>query len=170
MKKYNILRKKAVILTIFFSIGIAVAPGTNASPSFCNLDEGNASLDDSDLFCWGELVWSDVQPGETVHGRFYLRNEGEQSDLYWEITEWPEWGIWDFGSFFPKIPPGGLWIVFVNVTAPNQENVTFTGYVKVVNTNNESDFCIINASLATNETMGYNVSEIIVDIIRNRHI
>ena len=123
-------------------------------------------LPPSDLYCWGNLTWIDVQPGETVNGEFWIRNKGG-FDLYWEITEWPEWGIWDFGSYFPKIPPGGLWIVFVNVTAPTQENATFAGHVKVVNKNNASDYAIINASLATHAKIGYNVTERIVGIIGN---
>lgn len=127
-------------------------------------------INDADLECWGDLTWSDVEPGETVYGQFWIQNSGRQGDLYWWIEEWPSWGIWDFGSYFPKIPPGCHWIVFVNVTAPNQENETFTGHVKVVNKNNASDFGIINASLTTHTTMGYNVSERIVGIIGNLQV
>jgi hypothetical protein len=124
------------------------------------------SLPTSDLYCWGNLTWENVQPGETVNGRIWVRNNGG-SDLYWEITEWPVWGLWDFGAFFPIIPPGGDWIVFVNLTAPYQENTMFTGQVKLANKDNVSDFGIINASLTTREARGYNVVERIVGIIRN---
>jgi hypothetical protein len=124
----------------------------------------------ADLECWGDLTWSDVEPGETVNGQFWMQNIGGQGDLYWQIEEWPSWGIWDFGSYFPKIPPGGHWIVFVNVTAPNKGNETFTGYVKVVNKGNASDFGIINVSLTTQAAIGYIVSERIVGIIRNLQV
>jgi hypothetical protein len=123
----------------------------------------------SDLYCWGDLIWVDVQPGETVTGEIWVMNKGG-SDLDWEINEWPDWGIWDFGSFFPVIPPGGLWIVSVNVTAPNQENVTFTGHVTVINKHNASDYDIINASLTTQEALGYTVAERMIGIIRNLQV
>jgi len=142
-------RKCLVVAVILLFIGVAFASSINAGKCFYNHGAGDACLDDSDLVCWGELTWTDVQPGETVNGKFYLRNAGITGDLHWEISEWPEWGTWDFGSYFPKIPPGGYWIAFVNVTAPDQENETFTGYVKVINKNNASDFCIIDVSLAT---------------------
>ena len=113
------------------------------------------SLPPSDLYCWGNLTWIDVHPGEMVNGEIWIMNKGG-FDLYWEITEWPEWGSWDFGSYFPKIPPGGLWIVFLNMTAPNQKNETFTGHVKVVNKNNESDYEIIDVSLSTPKNKPFN--------------
>jgi len=93
-------------------------------------------------------------PGEMVNGEIWIMNKGG-FDLYWEITEWPEWGSWDFGSYFPKIPPGGLWIVFLNMTAPNQKNETFTGHVKVVNKNNESDYERIDVSLSTSKNKSF---------------
>ncbi|UCD13978.1 MAG: hypothetical protein JSW60_00745 [Thermoplasmatales archaeon] len=106
-------------------------------------------VDDAELVCWGELTWNDVKLGDTVSGMFWIRNNGRHGTLYWRIDEWPSWGIWDFGSFFPKIPPRQFWIVFLNVTAPNQKNASFTGSVKVVNILNEDDFGIINVSLTT---------------------
>jgi hypothetical protein len=120
----------------------------------------------SDLYCWGNLTWEHVQPGETVNSKIWIINNGG-SDLYWKITDWPSWGTWDFGSYFPVIPSGGTWIVFVNVTAPHQENTTFTGQVRLVNKDNASDFGVINASLTTCDTGGYTVAERMAGVIRN---
>jgi hypothetical protein len=123
----------------------------------------------STFSCWGNLTWSDVQPGEIVTGKIWVMNIGE-SDLDWEITSWPSWGIWDFGSYFPILPPGGTWIVTVNVTAPTQENETFTGEVILTDKNNISDSCSIDTSLTTKNLEGYDVSERIIGFIRNLQI
>jgi hypothetical protein len=151
--------RKLISFAIFvFFIFIAITPAYNANICFYKFDESSIPIDDSDLVSWGEFKWTDVKPGETVNGRFYIRNAGRVSDLYWEITEWPKWGIWDFGTFFPRMPPGGLWLVFLNMTAPNQGNKTFAGQIKVVNINNRSDFGIINASLTTCKKLSYSFS------------
>jgi hypothetical protein len=156
--------KKTILILgiIILSIGISIIPNYNAYMCFCKYNEKSLLFDDSDLKCWGELKWTDIEPGETVFGRFDKRNVGKTSDLYWEITEWPEWGIWDFGSFFPKIPPAGLWIVFLYMTAPNQGNKTFTGQIKVININNQSDFCIINVSLTTLKKINYSFTNLVL--------
>jgi hypothetical protein len=121
------------------------------------------------ISCWGNLTWNDVELGETVTGKIWVMNIGE-SDLDWEITSWPSWGIWDFGSYFPILPPGGTWIVTVNVTAPSQENETFRGEVILTNKNNASDSCSINTALSTSDVNGYNVAERMIGFIRNLQI
>ncbi len=123
----------------------------------------------STISCWGNLIWHDAQPGETVTGELGVMNVGE-SDLDWKITSWPSWGIWDFGSYFPILPPGGTWILTVNVTAPGQENETFTGQVIVTNTQNESDFGSVPTTLTTAELNGYDVAERIIGFIRHLQI
>jgi hypothetical protein len=147
------LSRGIAVLVIVLIIALAFTPCINSRINFDEYDKSNILPNGSDLECWGNLTWTNVEPGETVHGRFYVRNGGSTGDLYWEIAEWPAWGIWDFGSYFPKIPPGGHWIAFVNVTAPNQGNQSYTGYVKVINKYNASDYGIINASLETGESV-----------------
>jgi hypothetical protein len=105
------------------------------------------------LCCSGSLSWSDVSPGATESGKFYIENCGEDdSELNWEISEWPDWGTdWTF------IPSGGtgltpsMGIVTVNVeiTAPSDPETEFTGEIKVINSDDPSEYCEIDVILIT---------------------
>jgi len=105
-----------------------------------------------DLDCDGSLSWTDVPPGSTVEGSFEVSNIGENgSELDWEVTEWPNWGNWTF------TPPSGTGLtpeddpvtVEVEVIAPDDSNTEFTGEVKIVNSDNPSDYCTIPVYLKT---------------------
>jgi len=105
-----------------------------------------------DLECEGELSWEDVLPSSTVEGSFTVKNVGDSgSELNWEITGFPEWGDWTFTpvSGSGLTPENGPLTVNVSVTAPPDENTKFTGKVKVVNTENVSDYCEIDIYLKT---------------------
>jgi len=109
-------------------------------------------VDMPDLDCGGSLSWTDVQPGAIVTGSFTVENIGDPGSLLdWEIESYPEWGTWTFDpengeDLTPEDEPI---TVNVEVVAPNQQNSDFTGEVKVVNTENSNDYCIIPVSLAT---------------------
>jgi hypothetical protein len=106
----------------------------------------------SDLECEGELNWEDVLSSSTVEGCFTVKNVGDSgSDLNWEITGFPEWGDWTFTpvSGSGLTPENGPLTVNVSVTAPPNENTEFTGKVKVVNTENVSDYFEIDIYLKT---------------------
>jgi len=105
-----------------------------------------------DLDCDGNLNWIDVTPGETVTGSFTVENIGEPlSMLDWEISEWPDWGTWTFipDSGEDLTPEDGPETIGVSVVAPDEENQDFTGHITIINTEDPSDFCIIDVSLAT---------------------
>ena len=105
-----------------------------------------------DLNCIGSLGWSEVKPGSTVTGSFIVENIGEPSSmLNWAVVEWPSWGTWTFtpSNGSDLTPEDGTVTVQVSVVAPNQQNQEFTGNVKVVNLENNSDFEIIPVSLVT---------------------
>ena len=110
-----------------------------------------------DLSVEGELTWEKVKPNMEARGSFTVENIGEEySELDWTITEWPDWGDW---TFTPKggidlLPVDGKITVEVSVMVPEDENKEFTGDVKVVNTNNESDFEIIEVYLKTPRDRG----------------
>jgi hypothetical protein len=103
------------------------------------------------LICEGELSWTDVEPGATVEGDFSIENDGEPTSLLdWEIDEYPEWGDWTFTPDSGGNLPGGDSItVGVEVVAPDEENTEFEGEIKIVNSENSSDFCIIPVYLKT---------------------
>lgn len=105
-----------------------------------------------DLSCEGTLEWNDVTPYDTVTGSFTVSNIGEaNSDLDWEITQWPTWGEWSFSPANGNNlkPEAGPTTVTVTVVAPNEENQLFTGEIKIENSENTSDFSIIPVSLDT---------------------
>ena len=112
-----------------------------------------------DLECVGDFHWDDVTPGSTVTGSFTVENIGDSSSqLSWEVTEFPEWGDWTFypDSGFGLTPEMGPQKVDILVTAPPEKNKEFTGKIKIVNTDNISDFCEINIYLKTPRSKSVN--------------
>lgn len=102
--------------------------------------------------CSGSLSWTDVKPGDTVTGNVTVANSGDpESLLDWEIKDWPEWGTY---IFTPKsgtdlAPETGSITIHVTVVVPDEKNQEFTGDVKIVNKENNNDFCTIPISLTT---------------------
>jgi hypothetical protein len=117
------------------------------------------------LFCNGSLTWADVKPKSTIKGSFIIENVGAAfTNLSWEVTEWPDWGTWTFtpsegGHLTPEEGP-----ITINVTvvAPSKRNSEFTGLVKIVNSENSSDFDTIPVTLAT----PYQFHLTIIDILQ----
>ena len=102
-----------------------------------------------DLDCDGILNWEDIEPGATVTGEFTVENIGDpESLLDWEIESYPEWGTWTFDpeSGLDLTPEDGVITIAVEVIAP-EEGEEFTGEVKIVNSNNPADYCIIDATM-----------------------
>ncbi len=111
-----------------------------------------------DLTCEGSLEWNNVTPNETVTGSFTVSNIGEaDSNLDWEITEWPTWGEWSFAPSNGNNlkPEEGPTTVTVSVVAPNEEDHLFTGEIKIQNLENSTDSSTIPVSLHT----GYKIHE-----------
>ena len=105
-----------------------------------------------DLECTGALHWSDITPKVTVSGEFIIENVGDSgSELSWEIVETPSWGDWTFhpsdGSGLT--PENGAFTVNVLVVAPDEKEQSFTGEIKIVNSDDPSDYCSVDISLAT---------------------
>jgi hypothetical protein len=113
-------------------------------------EEGSPA--EPDLECDGDLSWADVEPGSTVTGDFVLRNHGDDgSELNWEITEWPDWGTWTFtpASGTGLTPAMGWQTIDVELVAPDEQNTDYEGEVKVENSDDPDDFCIIQVALST---------------------
>lgn len=107
-----------------------------------------------DISCQGTLDWSNVVPGNIATGNFSVSNIGDAgSDLAWQVIEWPTWGSWTFSPAYGHNlnPENGPLTVDVNVIAPNQQNQEYTGYIKIVNIDDSSDYQTIPVSLDTNE-------------------
>jgi parallel beta-helix repeat protein len=107
------------------------------------------------LDCTGYLIWTDVEPGSTVTGTFSVSNVGDPGSLLdWEILSFPTWGTWTFtpSSGMGLTPEDSPVTVNVEVVVPNEQNEDFTGEVKIVNSDDSTDYCIIPISLATPES------------------
>jgi len=120
------------------------------------------------LDCDGDLTWTGVTPGATVSDSFNVSNIGDPlSELDWNITEWPTWGIWSFvpSSGNALKPEDGPVTVQVTVVAPEMvprvlphpRDTTYTGQVKIVNLDDPSDFCTIDVSLTTPKNRAFNI-------------
>ena len=107
---------------------------------------------DPDLDCEGTLNWIDVEPGSTVEGTFTVENVGAPgSELSWEIEYYPSWGTWTFNpeSGTGLTPEDDAITVDVEVVAPEDPEIDFQGEVKIVNSENENDYVILQVSLST---------------------
>jgi len=104
-----------------------------------------------DIDCSGTLSWTGVTPGDTVSGSITVENIGDiDSLLDWEIDSFPEWGTWTFNpENGTDLLAGETSTIDVEVVAPDEPETTFTGEVKIINSENSSNFCIIDVSLAT---------------------
>jgi hypothetical protein len=127
---------------------------SNWDPNIGNYLYYNQIYEEStpNLECEGELSWKNVLPGAEITGSFIVKNVGDPYSLLdWEVKEWPEWGDWDFSPINGNNlrPEDGEFKVNVTVIAPDEQEKEFTGKVKVVNTDNASDYCEIDIFLKT---------------------
>ncbi len=82
------------------------------------------------------------------------------TDLSWEIGSYPSWGTWTFlPSSGTGLTPGmGAITLAVEVVAPDQQNMEFTGEVKVVNTEDNNDYDTIPVSLKTPMNKAFSIN------------
>jgi hypothetical protein len=108
--------------------------------------------DKSDLDFEGIIYWTDVEIGTTVDCVIKVMNIGPpNSFLNWEIDSFPNWGTWSFNpeSGQNLMPKDGEVNISISVIAPDGPKETFTGEVKIVNSDDTDDYCIIPVSLVT---------------------
>ena len=139
--------KKKLLGTLVCMLLIAtVVPLSEAGTTNVSYEDA-----DPDLNCFGELIWNDVIPGSIVKNIFYVENIGGPiSELDWEITEWPDWGVWYF------LPPDGDDLkpndgsvhVYIFVEVPDMSYQDYSGNVTIVNKDNSSDFEILPVTLS----------------------
>jgi len=104
------------------------------------------------LECSGSLSWSNVKPGEMVHGSFQVMNIGDNDSLLnWTVDNTLTWGTWTFTPSYGEglTPAQGPVTVQVDVVAPMEKNTVFQGNITIVNKENSSDFCMIPVTLTT---------------------
>jgi len=103
------------------------------------------------LQCTGSLSWTDVTPGDTIVGSLSVENVGEPLSLLdWEIESYPDWGTWTITpESGTELADGDTLEIGIEVIAPDDQNEEFTGEIKLVNSEEPDDFCIIQVSLVT---------------------
>jgi hypothetical protein len=104
------------------------------------------------ICCEGNLIWEDVQAGAAVTGQFQVCNCGEEGSLLnWEVDSYPDWGTnWTFiPSSGTGLAEGDCVTIVVEVVAPLKKKQTFTGKIKMINSDDPTDFCEIDVSLTT---------------------
>jgi hypothetical protein len=99
----------------------------------------------------GTLAWSKIKAGATVNGTFTVTNVGDNNSmLNWKVSTWPTWGNWTFTpSSGTGLAKGATTTVTVNVVVPAQKKASFNGTVRVVNTDNTSNYVDIPVTLTT---------------------
>jgi hypothetical protein len=104
-----------------------------------------------DLTCDGSLSWDKVKPGDTVNGTFQVGNMGEVGSLLnWNVDSWPTWGNWTFSPPNGAGLPDGSWVtITVTVVAPPEKKTNFTGKIKMINSDDPTDFCEVDVYLKT---------------------
>jgi len=118
--------------------------------------------------CYSNLSWNrKVRPGAILTGSITIKNVGEPlSSLNWKIKEWPSWGEWSFSSTEGNyLKQGHTEIINVTLKVPKESNQNFSGKIKILNADNESDYCIIKVSIATPKTT---FLETILNVLINR--
>lgn len=113
-----------------------------------------------DLDCRGRIVWLKTIIRQKTLGTktatFEVGNTGDAGSLLnWQVTSWPEWGNWSFDPSSGTGLPAGSWVtVTATCLAPNEPFKTFTGEIKISNTDDLTDYCVIDVSLTTPRVKG----------------
>lgn len=111
--------------------------------------------DTANLMAAGSIQLSDITPGSLVTGNFTIQNNGETgSELSWEIESFPDWGTWSFSQEqgTALTPEDGKITINVSITIPSEKAKTFTGGIKIINSNSPNDFEVIPLSVTTQKT------------------
>jgi hypothetical protein len=105
----------------------------------------------ADLDCDGNLIWSDVEPGDTVEDTFIVKNIGASgTHLDWHIKSFPGWGTWNFSPLSGTgLKAGESVNVEVDCTAPDEVNENFIGEIVVVNSYDYTDSDTVSVTLNT---------------------
>jgi hypothetical protein len=104
------------------------------------------------LYADGTFDWSEVEPGITLTENIIVKNIGDpESLLDWEVTSFPEWGIWTFmpENGFDLTPESSEITVYASVIIPEEEEQNYTGEIRIINTEDASDHEIIHVSVST---------------------
>jgi hypothetical protein len=145
-------------------IELVYEPNKPLVPLDANRPEESKYLEDGILLQGQEGTSSEFFPEESQNKHDELigslitkmnntnENIGDpNSTLNWTVDTHPAWGTWSFTPMSGEnlTPEEGTTTVQVYVTAPDQKNTEFQGYIRVINTDNPNDFNLIPVYLTT---------------------
>lgn len=114
------------------------------------------------ICCEGSIRWEEVSPGGTVNATFQVCNCGDPgSYLKWQFDSAPVWegAVWEIEPDSGEgLAQGDCVTITVKVTAPDEKNSEFTGKIKMINTENASDFCEVDVVLITPKNKAFNLN------------
>jgi C1A family cysteine protease len=112
------------------------------------------------LKCSGDLNFGYIAPGQSATKTIKVHNIGAAgSELDWKISSWPNWGTWTFtpNKGNKLKPEDGAVTITVKVVAPTTQD-EYSGKVKIINENDDSDYEFIDASLTTRRSRQYSTT------------
>ena len=85
--------KKKILFGSILAVALLTLVSFSSVVGYSSIDKNPVS----DLDCEGYIDLSDAKPNSTVSGTITVENIGEPlSELNWEISDYPDWGIWTF--------------------------------------------------------------------------
>jgi len=118
----------------------------------------------------GSLHWTNVLPGSVVKSNITIKNVGDDdSSLDWRVERFPDWGNWTFSSMSGQnLKPDDTPIsVEITISVPKSKSSLFNGEIKIVNTQNATDYEILDVTLSTSKNkMMLNV---LINFLKNRY-
>lgn len=123
---------------------------------FLMVDDFMVTEGDPSICCEGSLSWEDVPPGGNVSGTFEICNCGDNGTLLnWQFESAPNWP----GAIFEIEPDSGQDLkdgdcvtIIVNITAPTNKTEEFSGKIRMINTDDPSEFCEVDVYIKTPRT------------------
>ena len=109
----------------------------------------------SDLVTNGKITINNARPGSTVETQITIQNQGESfSNLKWKISEFPDWGDWQFSDYAGDMcyPENGEIVIDVTIEIPNDKDTEFEGDIIISNEQFDDDSESISVSISTHQT------------------
>jgi hypothetical protein len=122
----------------------------------------------SDLDCYGNLNWKKASPGSTLNDTITVENNGDPNSLLdWEITDYPDWGIWFFSpeNGVDLTPEDGKIYVDISVIIPNESKLHLSGILEISNINYPDDVETIPIIITTSKAHLLNIREFLIIIL-----
>ena len=139
--------KKKILIGSIIAVALLTLVSFSSVVGYSSVDKNPIP----DLDCDGDISIVDVKPNSIHFGISEVFNIGDTGSLLdWEIESYPDWGTWTFDpNSGTGIAAGKSIFIDIEIIAPSDPNTEFEGIVTFINSNDPSDFCIVDISLTT---------------------